>query len=616
VAGERSRGGETFAFGSYEGEGPRYRGTTSYSEYIPMRDGVRLAADVTLPRNLPAGARLPALLSLTRYWRAIELRAPFRWFLKPTALDPDFRDLIPFFTSRGYAMVNVDVRGTGASFGTWPYPWAPDSVEDTREILDWIVAQPWSDGRVGSHGISYLGTTAELAAVVGHPALVAAMPMFNHPDPYTDIAFPGGILNRRFIEAWGRMDETLDRNEVPAEFGFLGRLVAQGVAPVGGAAGRDVLAAAVQEHRANGSVGAMVQDIECRDDVPPGNDVSLDSIAVHRYKEALAASPAVLCGWGSWMDAGTADAAIRRFLTFDNARCAVIGAWDHGGRFNASPYRTSDKPPNPPLRGQWAEMLRFFDAYLKDEDSGARGEKALYYYTMGEERWKKTPVWPPEGTQYECWYLGDERALLPQAPRDEDASDSYAVNYRASSGLQNRWWEMSALDNESVTYVDRAAAGRRLLTYTSPPLRDAVEITGYPLLTLYLASSARDAAVYAYLEDVDEEGRVTYVTEGQLRPIHRRLALDAAPYDVQVPYRSFRRQDMEPLAPGEVMEVAFGLHPTSVLIRRGHRLRLSIAGHDEGTFPRIPARGTPVLTVERNTERASRLELPTRLRGS
>src|SRR4030042_4706311 len=110
-------------FGAYEGEPPQYEGMTTRSVYITMRDGVKLAAEVVLPKNLPAGARIPALLSQTRYWRAMELRAPFKWFLKPELLvDPHFRDFQPFFTSRGYALVVVDVRGTGASSGAWPRP--------------------------------------------------------------------------------------------------------------------------------------------------------------------------------------------------------------------------------------------------------------------------------------------------------------------------------------------------------------------------------------------------------------------------------------------------------------------------------------------------------------
>ena len=108
----------------------------------------------------------------------MELRIPFRWFLKPDVLDPYFKDFQPFFTSHGYALVLVDVRGTGASFGTWPYPWTEDSIEDAREIVDWIVAQPWSNGKVGGYGISYLGTTAELLTALEHPAVQGVIPMF------------------------------------------------------------------------------------------------------------------------------------------------------------------------------------------------------------------------------------------------------------------------------------------------------------------------------------------------------------------------------------------------------------------------------------------------------
>ena len=81
------------------------------SLYLSMADGVRLAVDVFLPRDLPAGTRLPTILTATRYWRAVEGQPPG---------NPE-----RFWLSRGYALVNADVRGTGASFGQWYYPWSP-----------------------------------------------------------------------------------------------------------------------------------------------------------------------------------------------------------------------------------------------------------------------------------------------------------------------------------------------------------------------------------------------------------------------------------------------------------------------------------------------------------
>jgi putative CocE/NonD family hydrolase len=159
-------------------------------------------------------------------------------------------------------------------------------------------------------------------------------------------------------------------------------------------------------------------------------------------------------------------------------------------------------------------------------------------------------------------------------------------------------------------YGERAEAGEHMLTYTSPPLAEDTEITGYPVVTLYVTSTETDGAFYVYLEDVDPTGRVTYVTEGQLRAIHRKVCADTPPYTMQVPYHSFEEADAMPLAPGELAELSFGLQPTSVLINKGHRIRIGVAGHDAGTFARVPARGTPVITIARNRRYASYVDLP------
>jgi putative CocE/NonD family hydrolase len=575
-----------------------------------MRDGVRLAVEVVLPDNLPPGARIPALLSQTRYWRAVELRAPFRWFMKSESLDPDFKDFQPFFTSHGYALVIADVRGTGASFGKCPHPWPEESVEDAREIVDWIVAQPWSDGQVGGYGISYMGTTAELLAALDHPAVKCVVPMFNHPDAYLDIAFPGGIFDQRFIEAWGRFDHALDRNQVPEEFGPLGRLLVKGVKPVDGERGRELLQLAIGEHAANGDAYHLARSIVYRDQSLAGLNMCVDDLAIHKYRAEITRSNTALFGWGSWMDAGTADAVIRRFLSYDNARRAVIGAWDHGGRLQASPYRTSNLPADPPLPDQWREMVRFFDAYLKEGDELVRSEKVLFYYTMGEERWKRTGVWPPQPVVPRRWYLAEDGGLSPTAPGSETGADTYRVDFEASTGPHNRWWELSALERRTVIYGDRAEAGRHMLTYTTRPLVEDIEITGHPLVTLYVTSTETDGAFFVYLEDVDEAGRVTYVTEGQLRALHREVCPDPPPYTNQVPYRTFKAADAMPLVPGEIAELSFGLHPTSVLIRKGHQLRIGVAGHDAGTFARVPVDGAPVMTIARNRGYASYVELP------
>jgi putative CocE/NonD family hydrolase len=599
-------------FGNYQPSPPQYQGWTSQGQYLTLRDGVRLAVQVILPRNLPSGTRLPALLSQTRYWRAMALRPPLSWFLRGEDLNPDWRPFNPFFTGHGYALVKVDVRGTGASFGTWPYPWPEDSVQDQAEIVDWIVAQPWSNGRVGGYGISYLGTTAELLAVPNHPAVQALIPQFNHPDPYTDITLPGGLLNERFMSDWGYYDHMLDRNQVPRELGILAPLIVAGVKPVDGPDGRRLLAEAVAAHEANGDVHRLIHGITFRDQPHPDLGVSVDDMAVHRHRAAIDRAAVPHLGWASWMDAGTADAVIRRFLSFDYAGHGVIGAWEHGGRFHASPFQRPGTPVSPSLPAQWGEMLRFFDATLKDADNGVRDGRALYYYTLGAERWNVTDTWPPAGTQVERWYLAENRALAPEAPEAASGADTYTVDFEATTGDLNRWWEMSGIVNKSVTYPDRAAADRRLLTYTSPPLREDVEITGYPIIAIHLAGTHNDGALFVYLEDVAPDGRVTYLTEGQLRLIHRHVSDERPPYVLQVPYHTFREADARPMVPGETAEITFGLNPISALVRAGHSIRIALAGHDQGTFPRIPAEGTPTWTVARDAAHPSYIDLPAR----
>jgi hypothetical protein len=90
--------------------------------------------------------KIPALLLQTRYWRANDVRVPFKWFQKPL----EFTEV---FAGSGYALVFVDVRGTGASFGVWLHPWAKDAVMDGSEVVDWIVSQPWSNGKVGARAL-------------------------------------------------------------------------------------------------------------------------------------------------------------------------------------------------------------------------------------------------------------------------------------------------------------------------------------------------------------------------------------------------------------------------------------------------------------------------------
>jgi putative CocE/NonD family hydrolase len=602
-------------FGQIDIGPAEFHGYTRQSQYIRVRDGTRLAVTLILPQGMTRESRLPAILIQTRYWRELELRIPFRWLIRPESLNPRTRGLIGFITGHGYAMVIIDERGTGASFGTWPYPWHDHILEDMHDTIDWVITQPWSNGLVGAYGVSYLGSTAELFGVVGHPSLRAVVPQFNHPDPYADVAFPGGLYNQRFIVSWNDYNRWLDQNDVVGSFGWRANLILRGVRPVDEDQDRSLLAAALAEHRANGSLKFEKLEISFRDELRPPMPVSIDGMSVKRYHEVLASSDVPVFGWGSWLDAGTGDAVLRRFLTYKNAQRAIVGAWDHGAQHHASPYQPVNSLPDPDLPQQWAVLLQFLDDHLKPHGNGAARERRIDYFVLGAETWKHSASFPPPGVQMQRWFFAENRQLsriapTVGAPGDPEAADTYTVDFAATTGLYNRWWELAALDQQSVQYPGRNGAEKHLLTYLSQPLEEDLEIAGYPVISLQLTSSHADGSFIVYLEDVDPDGSVRYLTEGELRAIQRHISQARQPYNLPIPYHTYQEADAQPLEPGQPAEITFGLFPVAALIRRGHRFRLGLAGHDADTFERYPNSGTPVWRVHRSSQRPSWIELP------
>lgn len=557
-----------------------YNNISVQSLYVTMRDGVKIAIDVVIPKPLPTGTRIPAILDMTRYWRA-EARAA------------GGSSTSKFFATHGYAFIMVDVRGSGASSGAWRGPQSPDEIRDEGELVNWIVSQSWSNGKVGALGVSYEGSTAQMLAVPNHPAVKAVIPEFHEYDLYTDIAFPGGIFAEEIVRDWNAFNQQLDRGE--------------GVKPVDADTRGLELREAVREHSLNVDVYKAALGVTYRDDSPNGLG-SIDNLSVFRYRREIERSGVAIYGWGSWMDAATADTCIRRFVNFSNPQSEIIGAWSHGAGYDADPFHAADTPVAPTKLAQLMEQLRFFDYYLKGAETGARAQHTLTYYTMGEGLWKTTKVWPVAGTKIERWYFGENGSLSRTSPRTTSGEDRYTVDFTATTGKMNRWFTENG--GGDVVYNDRASEDRKLLTYTSAPLMEDMEVTGYPIVNLNVSSTMTDGAFFVYLEDVDEQGRVTYITEGELRALHRKISHEAQPNKMFVPFHSFRRSDRQFLVPGQVATLNFGLFPTSVLIKKGHRIRISIAGSDQPTFARIPADGTPIISVIRSVRHASFIDLP------
>lgn len=572
---------------------------TSTAQYVTMRDGVRIAVDVLLPPGLEPGRRVGTLVQATRYHRM------------DVGDQPDAA--VRFWLRSGYAMVRVDARGTGASFGSRAGEWPAAEVRDYDQLLDWIAAQPWSNGRVGAYGTSYAGNTAELMASTGNRHLKAVAPLFPDYDVYEDLAMPGGIPNAFMLTTWIAMVRALDGIDgaLCTAADVLGMSCEEATAllghpkPVDGPDGRELLAAAVREHQRNANLGTLVAQMPFKDQRRSGWSWATGSPYAHRTATERAGVPMLTAA--SWTDAGTANGSLARLLTLDVPQEAYIGAWTHGAGQTTDPFLPADARGAFERQQLQERMRRFFDRLVQRGEQPKPG-RTLHYATLGESQWRTTRRWPLPGTRTERWYLRADRALGRGKPAERRAADRYRVDRGATSGTSSRW--ETQIGGSDVVYPDRRAQDRKLLTYTTPPLARGARVAGLARMTLRLASTRRDGTLFAYLEDIGPDGRVTYLTEGQLRLSDRRVARRNAPHRVLRTPRTFARADARPMVPGRVETVVLDLLPTAARIRPGHRLRLAIAGADAAHFAPLPASGETTWTVRREAAAPSFLDVP------
>ena len=573
------------------------------SLYVPVGDGVRLAVDVWLPvERIAAGEAIGAVVRTTRYYRAEER------FGGGPEVDANWAEG-ELWNGAGFALVVADARGTGASFGARSGELSEREIADFGELIDWVAAQPWSNGRVGVYGTSYEGQAAELVARTGNPHLVAVAALFSPYDPYRQLFYPGGAATAGRFARW--MCESQVKDGVPGARERLGKL--QGllaeeielpapVKPVDGPDGRVLLAEAVADHQSNTDVHELMDQVPFRDDRVEGLDWSITAPA--SAQEAIASTGVPLLVRAGWIDGAFLAGALARFATLPNHQTVEIGPWGHGGRTSADTLRPSG-PPEGDLaspEGQDRRLVEFFSRYLEEDSAPPAGRGTLTFSTLGTDQWRTVQAWPPEGLEV--------RRLYPAASGDladdpeAEATVRYAVAPGSSTGPTNRW--LAGEIGQGAAYPDRQVADKTLLTFTSPPLAADLAVLGFPVVTLRLATTGTDGVVYVYLEDLGPDGTVTYLTEGCLRFVHRATNGPAEPAGLGVP-RSFARADGLPVRPGEDLDLVVELLPLSALLRSGHRIRIAIAGHDASCFS---YHGTPGETFTLTLGQSTHVDLP------
>ncbi len=534
---------------------------------VPMRDGVRLSADLWRPDT---DQPVPALISRTPYSKAmVELMS------EPEAL-----------AGAGFAVVLQDCRGRFASEGQWGYVHC--EVDDGYDTVEWAAAQPWANGRVGMFGASYMGYTQWLTAVARPPHLEVMLPECCAADYWAASFDSGGTfrlalrlgwtasLIAAMAPEWGIDDPMLDKlREV-----FLdARMATASGDPTAVRATREAtkvllddvyLTRPIKDNPLWHDRATWLDEIfhhESRDDSnwrlvnPASHYGALDLPAVHI---------------GGWYDIHL-EGTLRNFMGMarqaptERARRSqhlVIGPWAHWtpqmpvvGDIDFGPDSVIDPT---------AIRLAWFRRWLQDGDEP--GWAPVRVFVMGPNVWRDEQEWPLARTEYTPWYLGAGGRLGPSAP-GETTPDTFVYDPR--DPVPTIGGRLLGSGEVAGPFEQHALGFRPdVLVYTSEPLAGPVEITGPVRVELWVSTDVPDTDFTAVLLDVHPDGSAWNVCEGAIRARHAGLG--------------------GPLAPGAVYQLTVDLIATSAVIPAGHRLRLHVSSSSFPEWEPNPNTGRPI----------------------
>jgi putative CocE/NonD family hydrolase len=607
-------------FGQYEGYSEaRFDGYRRSSDYLALSVGTRLAYDVLLPtrKGIVAAEPLPVLLMHTTYLRAMKLvedgqvvfdelfdiprlaKVALRlraWLKKGGHIgDAVFRNpWLKRLLRHGYGVVVVERSGTGASSGVLS-PGFVDVAQEISEVLDWVAAQPWCDGNVGMFGTSMVAMAQYAAASSGNPHLKAILPVASSFDMYSAIVYPGGVNCTGFGRTLSGSTEVLERMIVPVDSD-----------PDG-----SQLAATLEGRRERSLSDVSAQGFRLapfRDSDNPylkGHKIWRD-VGLYDLLDRINRSGVAVYNCAGWHDLFARDSLLwHANLTAPH-------------RLHVRPLFHNDLGKAGPDLDFGAEAHRWFDYWLKGIDNGIMDEPVIWYYVMGapkEAAWRAAEGWPLPDEQPARFYLAEGRTgsvdsvndgFLRTQPRvNGDGADTYLVDYSTSSGADARW---SAVV-KAGQYPALRANDERALTYTTPPLAEDLEVIGHAVVYLWLTAQVPDLDLFVYLEEVDAQGKVAYVTEGNLRASHRVVG-KAAWNHLGLPFHRSYEEDMVPIPPGEPFELVFDLLPTAKRFLRGTRIRLTITCADADNFDTPTLDPAPTIRLLRDRGHASFVELP------
>lgn len=532
---------------------------------IPMRDGIELAADVYLPRDR-SNEPVPAIVELTPYGK-------------------DNVSLISgeaaMYQSHGYAFVAVDVRGRGKSEGVWEA--FVNDPKDGYDTIEWVAAQPWCDGKVGTTGLSYMGWV-QWAAVSERPPHLRAMVSssaagrWQQEIPYTNgifqlyFAWWAYATRRRINESYGL--EHLDWEKILTTLPFkaIGSVIDATGPTWDNVADRDTLDGFWKALRFDDRYDQF--DVPCLH-VTGWYDLEDLLGAFHHFEHMRAASPA----------------SERQYL--------LVGPWSHVKSRTPDRFCGGMDFGEAAAHDMDAEHLRWFGHWLKGEANGVAEVDRVRIFEPGRNRWRGGSRWPLADTTTTLYLTPN--GLEPEQPEQQTCRGfQYDPLDPVPTGLDVRRYPFEDVPLEQTANEQRPD----VLCYTSSPLEAELTVSGWATLKLYGASDGDDTDWHVKLTDVGPDGRSFKVTQGCLRAACRDSLETPAP-----------------LVPGEGYWFAIEFWPTHHVFLPGHRIRVTVTSSDFPWFARSLNRFGPVRdqdeprvatnTVFHGGAHASRLILPT-----
>ena len=538
---------------------------------VMLRDGVITYADVFRPDT---SGKFPVLLQRTPYNKSLPISRTGTMDAIRAAMS-------------GYTVVVQDVRGRFSSDGEF-YTFA-NEINDGYDSVEWAASQPWSNGKVGMYGASYVGATQWLAAKSKPPSLTAIAPVVTASDYHEGWAWQGGAFELGFNLSWtlgnlvaGNWENLSRRLRLPAE--GLDDLIA---AKDDLQTGYGHLPAKDLPNLAGGTAPYYYDWL-----AHPEYDDYWQRICIEDSHQEISVPSINFGGWYDVFLGGTIRnyVGMREMGPTDDARRGqrlIIGPWVHGGaptnmsgEYN---FGTRSAAAAIDLMGR---TLRYYDHWLKGEDNGVAEEPPVNIFVMGSNVWRHENEWPLARAQETKYFLhskGRANTLngdgwLSPDPAGEEPSDVYVYNPIDPVPTLGGQLCCDPAFQASGAYDQRPVEVREdVLVYTTPPMEQDTEVTGPVTVTLYASSSARDTDFTAKLVDVEPSGYARNLTDGIIRARYRRP-----------------RQPADLIGPGQVYEFTIDLWATSNVFKKGHAIRIEVSSSNFPRFDRNCNTGEPI----------------------